>query len=267
MQIGCGFSQQFAAMVKGVNNPSQQVVWKITGATSKDTRVTPNGLVFVGEDEQSNMLVLTAYSQKTPEVYGEAIIDVVPADTPGVDEVTVDAILISPDMVELEQGWQIVFKATVIGKNNPSQEVTWALTGNNVQTTYLTDQGVLTIGIGETAESLQIRVTSVQDPTKYNIAYVTIAAYNASGDVGLTDVPATPLNTKYVRERTANGSAVWTPIEEEVEEPIPEPEPEINSVEVSPNAVTVAPGSVITFAAIVNGSEELSKEVTWSISG
>lgn len=266
-QIGCGYSQQFAAKVNGVNNPSQQVVWKLTGATSKDTRVTPNGLVFVGEDEKSNMLVLTAYSQKTPEVYGEAIIDVVPAETPGVDEVTVDAIIITPDMVELEQGWQTVFKAVVIGKNNPSQAVTWSLTGNNVQTTYLTDDGVLTIGIGETAKSLQVRATSKQDITKYNIAYVTVAAYDASGDNGFTDVPATPLNTKYVRERTANGSAVWTPIEEEVEEPIPEPDPEINSVEVSPNAVTVAPGSVITFAAIVNGSEELSKEVTWSISG
>ena len=213
------------------------------------------------------MLVLTAYSQKTPEVYGEAIIDVVPAETPGVDEVTVDAIIITPDLVELEQGWQTVFKAVVIGKNNPSQAVTWSLTGNNVQTTYLTDDGVLTIGIGETAKSLQVRATSKQDSTKYNIAYVTVAAYDASGDNGFTDVPATPLNTKYVRERTANGSAVWTPIEEEVEEPIPEPDPEINSVEVSPNAVTVAPGSVITFAAIVNGSEELSKEVTWSISG
>lgn len=266
-QIGCGYSQQFAAKVNGVNNPSQQVVWKLTGATSKDTRVTPNGLVFVGEDEQSNMLVLTAYSQKTPEVYGEAIIDVVPAETPGVDEVTVDAIIITPDLVELEQGWQTVFKAVVIGKNNPSQAVTWSLTGNNVQTTYLTDDGVLTIGIGETAKSLQVRATSKQDTAKYNIAYVTVAAYDASGDNGFTDVPATPLNTKYVRERTANGSAVWTPIEEEVEEPIPEPDPEINSVEVSPNAVTVAPGSVITFAAIVNGSEKLSKEVTWSISG
>lgn len=266
-QIGCGYSQQFATKVNGVNNPSQQVVWKLTGATSSDTRVTPNGLVFVGEDEQSNMLVLTAYSQKTPEVYGEAIIDVVPAETPGVDEVTVDAIIITPDMVELEQGWQTVFKAVVIGKNNPSQAVAWNLTGNNVQTTYLTDDGVLTIGIGETAKSLQVRATSKQDTTKYNIAYVTVAAYDASGDNGFTDVPATPLNTKYVRERTANGSAVWTPIEEEVEEPIPEPNPEINSVEVSPNAVTVAPGSVITFAAIVNGSEELSKEVTWSISG
>lgn len=266
-QIGCGYSQQFAAKVNGVNNPSQQVVWKLTGETSSDTRVTPNGLVFVGEDEQSNMLVLTAYSQKTPEVYGESIIDVVPAETPGVDEVTVDAIIITPDLVELEQGWQTVFKAVVIGKNNPSQAVTWSLTGNNVQTTYLTDDGVLTIGIGETAKSLQVRATSKQDTTKYNIAYVTVAAYDASGDNGFTDVPATPLNTKYVRERTANGSAVWTPIEEEVEEPIPEPDPEINSVEVSPNAVTVAPGSVITFAAIVNGSEELSKEVTWSISG
>lgn len=253
--------------MNGVNNPSQQVVWKLTGATSSDTRVTPNGLVFVGEDEQSNMLVLTAYSQKTPEVYGEAIIDVVPADTPGVDEVTVDAIIITPDLVQLEQGWQTVFKAVVIGKNNPSQAVTWSLTGNNVQTTYLTEEGVLTIGIGETAKSLQVRATSKQDNTKYNIAYVTVAAYDAGGDNGFTDVPATPLNTKYVRERTANGSAVWTPIEEEVEEPIPEPDPEINSVEVSPNAVTVAPGSVITFAAIVNGSEELSKEVTWSISG
>lgn len=266
-KIGCGYSQQFAAKVNGVNNPSQQVVWKLTGATSKDTRVTPNGLVFVGEDEQSNMLVLTAYSQKTPEVYGEAIIDVVPAETPGVDEVTVDAIIITPDLVELEQGWQTVFKAVVIGKNNPSQAVTWSLTGNNVQTTYLTEEGVLTIGIGETAKSLQVRATSKQDTTKYNIAYVTVAAYDSGGDNGFTDVPATPLNTKYVRERTANGSAIWTPIEEEVEEPIPEPDPEINSVEVSPNAVTVAPGSVITFAAIVNGSEELSKEVTWSISG
>lgn len=53
-----------------------------------------------------------------------------------------------------------MFKAVVIGKNNPSQAVTWSLTGNNVQTTYLTEEGVLTIGIGETAKSLQVRATS-----------------------------------------------------------------------------------------------------------
>lgn len=41
-------------------------------------------------------------------------------DTPGFDEVIVTGVAVSPEMVEVGTNSQVVFKAVVLGRNNPS---------------------------------------------------------------------------------------------------------------------------------------------------
>lgn len=265
--VGKGYSAQFAAQVKGTGTPSQEVVWRISGHTSPDTRITSMGTLYVGEDETTNLITITAQPIYAPEFIGEAEVVVLEADAPGVADKTVDAIIITPDMCELEQGKYIVYKAVVIGKNNPSQAVTWELRGATVQTTYISEQGTLVIGIGETAESLQVVARSVQDKSKYNVAYVSVARPDLTPVNGIPEVPESPFGTKYVRERDENGRAVWTPVKEKDETVDPGPAPEIKAIYVTPEAATVAPGSTVQFMAEKEGSEELSDSVTWAISG
>lgn len=117
--IGKGYSAQFVAQVKGVGNPSQAVVWRVSGHTSEDTRITANGTVFIGEDEQTNLVTVTAQSVYAPDKIGEAEIVVLEKDDPGVADTTIDAIIITPASAEMAQGTWLTFGATVIGKNNP----------------------------------------------------------------------------------------------------------------------------------------------------
>lgn len=172
-------------------------------------------------------------------------------------------------MAELAEGTWLVFSATVLGQNGPSQKVTWELEGANVQTTYISEQGTVVIGVGETAKTLKVIATSEQDKTKSATAYITIAEQDVTPATGIEDVPESPLNTQYVRERDENGRAVWTPVEIDDGNTGEDlgPDPEITAIKVQPEAVTVAPGSVIQFIAIKEGSDELSDTVTWTIAG
>lgn len=265
--IGKGYSAQFVAQVKSVGNPSQSVVWRISGHTSKDTRVTTGGTVFIGEDEQTNLVTVTAQSVYAPDKIGEAEILVLEKDDPGVSETTIDAIIITPGSAEMAQGTWLTFGATVLGKNSPPQGVKWELRGANTQVSYVSAQGTVVIGVGETAKSMQLVATSVADPKKFNIAYITIAAEDQTPATGIADVPESPLEAKYVRERDKNGRAVWTRISDDEETINPDPEPEITAITLSPEAATVRPGSIIEFMALVDGAAELSRAVSWSING
>ena len=267
--VGKGYSTQFAAQVKGTGNPSQEIVYRVSGHTSADTYITNNGTLYVGADEETNLITVTAHSVYAPDKVASADVVVVSADTPGVDKVTVDAVVINPAMAELAEGTWLVFSATVIGQNGPSQKVIWELEGANVQTTYISEQGTVVIGVGETAKTLKVIATSEQDKTKSAIAYITIAEQDVTPATGIEDVPESPLNTQYVRERDENGRAVWTPVEIDDGNTGEDlgPDPEITAIKVQPEAVTVAPGSVIQFIAIKEGSDELADTVTWTITG
>ena len=267
--VGKGYSTQFAAQVRGTGNPSQEVVYRVSGHTSADTYITNNGTLYVGADEETNLITVTAHSVYAPDKVASADVVVVSADTPGVDKVTVDAVVINPAMAELAEGTWLVFSATVIGQNSPSQKVIWELEGANVQTTYISEQGTVVIGVGETAKTLKVIATSEQDKTKSATAYITIAEQDVTPATGIEDVPESPLNTQYVRERDENGRAVWTPVEIDDGDTGEDlgPDPEITAIKVQPEAVTVAPGSVIQFIAIKEGSDELADTVTWTISG
>lgn len=86
---------------------------------------------------------------------------------------TVHSVQVMPSDVTVIKGGTEIFSATVIGENNPSQEVTWTVEGGN-GTTGITSGGRLTVAADETAATLTVRATSVADTTKSGTAKVTV---------------------------------------------------------------------------------------------
>lgn len=116
-------------------NPPIDVVWEVIGATSKNTRISDNGLLVVGADETPGMLTVQATAVYDPTKVGEADVVVLDASDPANEEEikakTVTAVIVTPASIEVPQNTQKIFSAVVIGNNDPSQAVTWKLTGNN----------------------------------------------------------------------------------------------------------------------------------------
>lgn len=271
VEVGVGMSYQFAAVVRGELNPPLDVVWKISGAIDSNTRITPNGTLFVGENEKPGLISVEATSVFMPEMFGEADVIIIGKDDPKYPDIanqkTVDAVLVIPDTVEVPENTLKIFSAVVIGSNSPSQKVTWKLEGATIETTYVTDQGVVIVGMGETAKILTLTATSEQDPRRMGIAYITVIEPTFEPATGIEDVPKAPLGARYVRQRLMNGETAWVILpEEEVDGPV-EPDPEIRNIDIVPEAVTVAPGSVISYTVNVDTIGDLSQEVVWSIKG
>jgi hypothetical protein len=208
-QIGRGMSARFAVQLTGLNNPPASIIWDLTGATSLATHVSRDGVVYIGADEQLHEITLRATVSYDPTKFAEATINVVSEDTPGIDETTVDAVIISPAAVESDPGHRITFKATVIGQNNPSQEVIWSLDGNLKAETTINQMGVLTIATDETVRVLKITATSVADSTVKSTSYVTISKTQDTPETGIEDVPNDPLNMNYQRRIDENGRTYW----------------------------------------------------------
>lgn len=208
-QIGRGMNARFAVQLTGLNNPPAVIIWELTGASSLATHVSRDGVVYIGVDEQLHEITLRATVSYDPTKFAEATINVVSEDTPGIDETTVDAVIISPAAVESDPGHRITFKATVIGQNNPSQEVIWSLDGSLKAETTINQMGVLTIATDETARVLKITATSVADSTVKSTSYVTISKTQDTPDTGIEDVPNDPLNMNYQRRIDENGRTYW----------------------------------------------------------
>ena len=208
-QIGRGMNARFAVQLTGLNNPPASIIWELTGASSLATHVSRDGVVYIGADEQLHEITLRATVSYDPTKFAEATINVVSEDTPGIDETTVDAVIISPAAVESDPGHRITFKATVIGQNNPSQEVIWSLDGNLKAETTINQMGVLTIATDETARVLKITATSVADSAVKSTSYVTISKTQDTPETGIEDVPNDPLDMNYQRRIDENGRTYW----------------------------------------------------------
>ncbi len=98
---------------------------------------------------------------------------------------TVDSVTITPESATVANGKQETFTATVEGENNPSQEVTWSIMDNESEDTSIDENGVLTVADDETADEIEVFATSVEDPTVFKVAKVTIEHNFLIGDVDL----------------------------------------------------------------------------------
>lgn len=271
LRLAQGYTSRLVAEVIGELNPPADVKWSVLGATDLDTRITEHGLLTIGKNEKVGLITVMARSVHSPDQFDECDVQVLDASDPKVIEEMktsgVTAVIVMPSSIDVPQNTQKIFSAVVIGNNDPSQVVTWKLTGQKVQTTYVTDQGVVVVGKGETAAVLLLEAASVQAPNIKGLAYIKVEEPVLADSGSIEEIPKAPLGARYVRQRLANGETAWVVLpEEEVEGPV-EPDPEIRDIDVTPEAVTIAPNSVITYTVKMETIGALSDEVIWSVKG
>lgn len=86
---------------------------------------------------------------------------------------TVTGVTISPNSCTVQQGGRQVFTANVTGTGQPSQRVSWQLSGSSSAGTRLTD-GILYVGADEGSDVLYVYANSDADSTKGAAARVTV---------------------------------------------------------------------------------------------
>ena len=149
-----GEQLQYSAQVSGVNSPSQDVTWSVTGAKSADTHIDENGLLSVAKDEAASNIVIKAVSAEDSSKTASQTVNI----TKRVPRV--DAVRLSANTASMCPGDTHKFSAVVLGENDISQEVVWAVTGQQSADTKVAKDGTLTVGKDESADNISVVATS-----------------------------------------------------------------------------------------------------------
>ena len=145
---------QYSAQVSGVNSPSQDVTWSVTGAKSADTHIDENGLLSVAKDEAASNIVIKAVSAEDNSKTASQTVNI----TKRVPRV--DAVRLSANTAIMCPGDTHKFSAAVLGENDISQEVVWSVTGQQSADTKVAKDGTLTVGKDESADNISVVATS-----------------------------------------------------------------------------------------------------------
>ncbi|MCH5298754.1 MAG: hypothetical protein J1E96_03235, partial [Ruminococcus sp.] len=207
----------FEAVVYGLYNPDQSVNWSISGNKSSNTKISAGGTLTIAEDETADKITVTATSTVDKTKSASVTVDIVQIKIVStVDNVT----------VTMTKGETQKFKAVVTGANNPNQNVVWSVRENNSANTVITEDGELTVAEDETATTIVVRATSVDNPEKYgefaiNISTddetsVLIGDVNGDGVINIIDVTAIQkykvqmitLNDEQLKVADVNGDGV-----------------------------------------------------------
>lgn len=162
-----GWTQRFFADVIGTNNPPQTVIWSLTGTLSENTVISEDGVLTAGSDETSTEITVHATSTFNDQISGTLAVII---RDPTVTEITV-----TPANASVGKGKKQAFAATVIGTDDPPQDVTWAVSGSSNPKTTIDANGVLTVASSETGNSLTVQATSVFDNSMSRTILVMIA--------------------------------------------------------------------------------------------
>jgi len=225
------------------------------------------------------------------------------APTPTVAEVEV-----SPANAIAAKGGTLAFTATVIGTNDPAQTVyweVWEVTGEKASGTSIDADGTLTVGSGETADSLIVRATSTVDNSKYGTATVTVTGPVAitgiakvghtltvsseSGGIGYqwkradtADAEGTPIpgansssytltaddQGKFIKVTvTLSDSASITSAATEAVLTADAPTPTVTAVTIKPETAGLLAGGTEAFIATVTGTNDPAQTVIWEVTG
>ena len=187
----CGESCKFFAYVYGIYGPSQEVTWSISGNTSLNTEINNDGMLSIADDETTDKITITATSTVDPTKSASVTVNIFQIKiTSTVSNVT----------VTIATGETQKLQAVVTGSNNPNQKVIWSVGGNESANTFINENGELTVGNDETAKTIIVRATSVEDPEKYGEFAINIATpdeqkyqigdTNLDGTINIRDVTA-----------------------------------------------------------------------------
>lgn len=89
-------------------------------------------------------------------------------------DIAVTGVTVTPANATVHKGSNIVLTANVAGTGYPPSEVTWTITGNTSNKTYISPYGVLYIGEDETADSITVTATSDYDKSKNGTSTITV---------------------------------------------------------------------------------------------
>ena len=179
------YAKQFN--IVNVGNTSFPITWEEVdpytafdvGLISQDDYLQPGESVTFSVSPRENLAPggysarVVFYSANDIRRHHTAIVDLtvtVLDNTPYITSVDV-----TPGSVTLPVGKSYRFDVSVKGANNYDSSVTWSLTGNQSQGTYIDANGTLTVGKNETASSFAVIATSRQDPSFADRAVVTVA--------------------------------------------------------------------------------------------
>ncbi|HQX05659.1 MAG TPA: hypothetical protein PKZ19_02640 [Zoogloea sp.] len=170
-------SRMFVATVQGTNNPSQAVTW----AASSGTINSSTG-AFVAPFASASVQTITVTATSVEDNTKSASITVsVPAGGT-VTPVNVTGISVTPRQAEVLGGQQLQLIVNVAGTGNPSQAVTWVVSGGSVNAT-----GVWTAPAATgSATTYTVTATSQANPTYSASVVLTVPAVAAAGQF-LTD--------------------------------------------------------------------------------
>jgi len=101
----------------------------------------------------------------------------------------VKSVSVSPASASVAHGGTETFTAEVRGENDPDQTVKWTVEGAKAGTT-ISDEGVLSVAVNETAATLTVKATSTVDTKKSGTAAVTVTGATAIV-TGVSVSPAT----------------------------------------------------------------------------
>jgi TolB-like protein len=76
VSVDKGRTQQFSAEITGTNNPDPAVIWTVSDNTSSSTRISEDGVLTVGDDENITPLTVTATSKADTGKKGSAAVTV-----------------------------------------------------------------------------------------------------------------------------------------------------------------------------------------------
>ena len=101
----------------------------------------------------------------------------------------VTKVKVRPGSVDMKQGGEADFTATVEGDNNPDTSVTWKIQGQNSSDTHISDDGTLYVGSDETASSVTVIAVSNQNDSFKDTAaaYISKDKYIVNADVEPSD--------------------------------------------------------------------------------
>ena len=100
----------------------------------------------------------------------------VTASTPTPPTDAVNSVTVNPASATVEQGETRQFTAEVAVTGNASQAVNWSVSGHQSAGTSISQDGLLTVGVDETATTLMVTAVSQVDSLKKSSAIVTVTA-------------------------------------------------------------------------------------------
>lgn len=178
----------FSALVRGVNFPSQQVSWAVTGNSSENTTISNAGQLTIGEDEDfSNTLTVKVTSTADPNYYTWANVKI--KKITGVN-LEIDS---ASRADEYHYADVITVKASITGDNleDVDKKFNWSATGAQRLDTYPADGNIqeykikATVGNNFTINAVSATDSNFHDSISFEVANpygVTIAWDGTASD-------------------------------------------------------------------------------------